>query len=160
LPGRRAMRSSPERRRAAVWLHTSVRRSRVGTRHWCGGDSCPRQPRASAGAAVPAVSGPGGCFAATGTAEVANGCSANRSAEVGIVGIGVWEHANAASEWSPLSTPRSACVRRKEWPARAVALIASNECCTGRLPRLPAGADLSALCAPSDRRSARLSSSR
>jgi hypothetical protein len=31
----------------------------------------------------------GGHFAATGTAEVANGCSANQSAEVGIVGIGV-----------------------------------------------------------------------
>ncbi len=41
LPGRRAMRSSRERRRAAVELqHVSARPSCVGTRRWCGGDSC------------------------------------------------------------------------------------------------------------------------
>jgi hypothetical protein len=40
LPGRRAMRSSRERRRLAVGLHLSVRPSRVGTRRWCRGGSC------------------------------------------------------------------------------------------------------------------------
>jgi len=53
LPGRRAMRSSRERRRAAAWLHLSVRPSRVGHRRWCGGGSCHGRDRgASAGAAV------------------------------------------------------------------------------------------------------------
>jgi hypothetical protein len=41
LPGRTAMRSSPEQRRAAAWLQqVSARPSRVGARRWCGGDSC------------------------------------------------------------------------------------------------------------------------
>ncbi len=40
-PGRTAVRSSPEQRRAAAWLqHVSARPSRVGTRRWCGADSC------------------------------------------------------------------------------------------------------------------------
>jgi hypothetical protein len=143
LPGRTATRSCPERRRAAVRLqHVSVRPCRVGTRRWCGGDSCHGRHAHPHGTQV-----------------------GNRpQCDSAVVRLG--RKREFGKRRVAPAMPRSACVlcvgRNGQQGGGADDTVQPplSPQVLHRLPRLPAGADLAALCARPDRCSARLPCSR